>query len=487
MSNIIFKDNSNAVAGEKFNYIYIGFVLIGVMAGILVGISHYAAIALAVGAGIIAIIAREPIRALACLIVISPFAGTAYLRDSLLGVPGFKPLQILALLIIVVSALNYAKAEKTPKWVVYSILGIVGLFTVSVLRSLQYLDLYNQHYYLKARLSSTGYVLSEYVKPIIFFIPFVVIVKFANTKEKLETVYKIVYATLIALSAYLLYTYMSGVADSRLELEDVTDFYSTYFGLHRNDLANFYVIGLPIALGRLFYNRKIHDIVFNVIIISAIGILFSRTAYITTILSIMLFLVLTKRINVLPMVLIGTVVILIGVSGAIMERATKGAEHKNKDINVILAGRLNSIWVPLAAEYVKSPKDLAVGKGRYAILSSDAKKRGLILKGIAHPHNMYLEMIMDSGVIGLAFFVFLFYKIFASALKKSFHVKDDRLKEFLHANVISAVCFLAAGFSGRSFFPKHDNILIWVILGCTVSIYIALSKLERKDPSGAVR
>jgi len=457
---------------------YAGLILFGVMAGILVGISSYAAIALAIGIIIVIIIAREPIRALACLILISPFAGTVYLRESLLDVAGFKPLQILALLIIMVSMLNYSKSEKTPKWVLYFIFGIIGIFSISILRSLQYLDLYNQHYYLKAKMSSGGYVLSEYIKPIIYFIPFVVILKFANTKNKLEFIYNVIYMTLIILSIHLLYTYMSGITASRLELEDVTDFYSTYFSLHRNDLANFYIIGFPIAIGRLFYNRKIYDIFFNVIIISAIGILFSRTAYFTTILSIMLYLVITKRINILPMVFIGIIVASIGVSGAIMERASKGTESNNKDVNVILAGRVDSIWIPLINEYVKAPKKLIIGKGRYSILASEVKKRGIILKGIAHPHNMYLEMIMDAGVIGLIFFIALYYKIVVSTLNKSRILKDDHLKEFLYANVISIICFMVAGFSGRSFFPKHDNIFIWVILGCTVSIYNICNKYE---------
>jgi O-antigen ligase len=452
------------------------------MAGILVGISHYAAIALAIGIGIISVVAREPIRALACLIIISPFAGTTYLKDPLLGLPGFKPLQILALLIIIVSLLNYAKSEKTPKWVLYFIIGIVGIFTASLLRSLQYLDLYNQHYFLKLRMSTEGYLLSEYIKPIIYFLPFVVIVKFANSREKLEFIYKTIYATLVILSVHLLITYMSGITGARLELEDVTDFYSTYFSLHRNDLANFYIIGLPVAIGRLFYDRKIYDIVFNVIIISAIGILFSRTAYITTVLSIMLFLVLTKRINIMPVVLIGILIASLSVFGSmVMERAGRGTDTTNKDVNVILAGRVDSIWVPLINEYVKAPKKLILGKGRYSIIASDAKKSGAILKGIAHPHNMYLEMIMDAGVVGLVFFIALYYKIVASALRKSRLLKDDGLKNFLYSNIISIICFLAAGFSGRSFFPKHDNILIWVILGCTVSLYNVWNKAENKN------
>jgi hypothetical protein len=473
MSNIFFKQDADAVADVKFNYIYIGFILVGVIAGVLVGISHYAAIALAIGIGIVSVVARDPIRALACLIIISPFGGTTYLRESLLGVAGFKPLHIIALLIIVVSALNYAKSAITPKWVIYTICGIIGIFTISLFRSLQYLDLYNQHYYLKAKLSAQGYILSEYIKPLIYFLPFVVIIKFANTKERLEFIHKIIYATLIILSVHLLYTYITGVSDLRLELEDVTDYYSTYFGLHRNDLATFYIIGLPIAVGRLFFNKKFHDIIFNIIIITAIGILFSRAAYLTTIITILLYLVMIRRTSVLSMIIIGAVIISFGVSGAIISRATKGIESKNRE--VIFAGRVDSIWIPLFNESIKSPKKLIVGKCRYSILSSEAKERGNILKGIAHPHSMYLEMIMDAGLIGLIIFVAIYIKILASSLKLIRFLKDESLKESLYTNMISIICFLAAGFVGRSFFPKPDNILIWAVLACAI-ITCELSK-----------
>jgi len=58
------------------------------------------------------------------------------------------------------------------------------------------------------------------------------------------------------------------------------------------------------------------------------------------------------------------------------------------------------------------------------------------------------------------------------------HTTEAHLKENLYACIVSILCFLIAGMAGQSFFPKHSNVFLWVILGCTVASLKLLSYKE---------
>ncbi len=78
------------------------------------------------------------------------------------------------------------------------------------------------------------------------------------------------------------------------------------------------------------------------------------------------------------------------------------------DIQTLSAGRSGDIWLPLWWEWIRHPLSIKLfGIGRYSIVESFAYRNGLILN-VEHPHNMYFEVLMDSGIIGLITYAFVF-------------------------------------------------------------------------------
>ena len=450
--------------------VYVVSMAFGIILGVLIGYSPYGIVALLVGVAVIAITVNNPIKALGFLIIMSPFAGTIYLREAFLDIAGFKPMQIMASIVMLFCTMKYSFSIKMPRWVFYSSIAIIGIFTISIIRSIPYLDLYNQFNYPATDLSTKGYILSAYVKPLIYFLPFVVIVKFGVKKEDIAFIMNIVYVTIILLSIHILYLYVFQMRS--LGFEGISNYYETYYGLHRNDLATFYVIGVPISLTHIFFNRKISDIIFHIFIFFAIGILFSRTAYITTVLAIFMYFVILKRSKILMFIVMGLIIVPIiflgGIAERVTERATTGIKTKSKD--VILSSRLDSIWIPLVREYIENPKKVLIGNGRYSILASKAREKGYIWSVIGHPHNMYLEMIIDAGLIGIIIYSLFYYKIVRNAVKTLRFLEDERIKEYIYANLLSIISFAVCGLTGRSLFPRPENIFIWIILGCTIAV-----------------
>ena len=134
-----------------------------------------------------------------------------------------------------------------------------------------------------------------------------------------------------------------------------------------------------------------------------------------------------------------------------------------------MSERIETIWKPLFSETLKSPKSLLLGNGRYAIVSSQASKRGDVL-AVFEPHNMYLEQILDIGLIGFVLFLFAFISI----VKEFFKIKPNdlpkELYELKYPLMISVASFLLSGMTGQHLFPVLSNCYFWVVLGVVIGM-----------------
>ena len=159
---------------------------------------------------------------------------------------------------------------------------------------------------------------------------------------------------------------------------------------------------------------------------------------------------------------------------SISERALTGIE--SHDSYQLSAGRVSDIWVPLINEIVQSPEKLFFGSGRRAILFSDAYKNGHIYD-TGHAHNLYLNTVLEIGLLGLTFFgifYFVFIKYIFKTIKKYWNSPNER--EILLGVVVSTICFLIAGLTGREIFPNNANYPIWFVL----AIGSAILKIQTK-------
>jgi O-antigen ligase len=221
------------------------------------------------------------------------------------------------------------------------------------------------------------------------------------------------------------------------------------------------------VLARYFVKKDLFSIVGMALCLVSVGFLYSRTAYVTVVASFFLYLFLSRRTRFFPVLVVLGVAASLVLSETIIERATKGLESSN--LNEVASGRLDHQWLPLAEEYSKTPVDFLLGRGRFALFSTKAWQSG-ILPGATHPHNMYIEMILDGGLISLFPLLAMIAALMLAAYRWLPHVQDPSSREYLCGGLVAIICYLMGGMTTGSLFPTLENSGFWLIAGITVVI-----------------
>jgi len=429
---------------------------------------------------IVLLVYQDPLYALSIFILIVPFSNTNIFYIRLLKVPGSEPIFILSYLLILVAMINYKKSIKMPKFSLIFTFIILTVFAFSIVYSLNNLENINFRRIIeeKSEFSIFSYILQSFVRPLFYFLPFIIIVKYLKNADRIKKLTNIIALSLTILSISLLYVYIFKIGIMG-DIRKATEIYSITFGLHRNDIADYFILGFPYLLAGFFIKKNILNIFVICLSILATGFLFSRTAYVIIFFSIIFYLIISKRAKLLP-ILIAFILILSFLisSSIILERASKGIS--SGDRNEITAGRIDNIWLPLIDEYIHNPKKLFLGNGRYAIISSDAVAYGLTQDTMWHPHNMYLEQIIDSGILCFFLVIFLYIKFFTKILKTLKIINNYVLKEYLYASIISLISYFISGLTGRSLFPTLKNSFFWISMGITVAIINIFENYKQK-------
>ncbi len=421
-------------------------------------------IGIALALALILFLIRKPIYSIIFLILATPFSATALLDTTLAGIPGMKIANILA-----VAALGFLMLKKKPAVLFpqdrFFIYGMLIIFTVAVLRSTSYIGL-TYHMIWTDQYSTLKYLLSNLIKPLLIFLPFILIIIFVRSKEEINRILIGVMLSILLLSVVLLVLYMF-FTPNKLNFETVRVGFSNVLGMHDNNLADFYIAVYPVLLAYAVSRKSWFWAGGVFLALFAIGIIYSRSAYLVIILCTFAFFLFSHRVKLLPWVAGASLASLLIIPQTIIQRALTGLA--NNDVNAISAGRVDQIWIPLINEFLTQPLKLMIGAGRYAIMGTVAFKNGLILQ-VGHAHSMYLDTLLDSGIIGLSFFLIFFYlflKRFISAHKQ---IKDRLFLDILIGIEISIVAFLIRGVTDSFFFPALTNAFLWINLGLGTSI-----------------
>src|SRR2546428_8481657 len=116
-------------------------------------------------------------RALSIFLILAPFCGAPVFARNLLSLPGTKPLLLFALLLSFIALVNHRRSIKMARLAFFFAIILITLFTVSIVRSLPHLPQIASSQNMDDT-STSGYLLSYFIKPLIYFLPFIIITKF---------------------------------------------------------------------------------------------------------------------------------------------------------------------------------------------------------------------------------------------------------------------------------------------------------------------
>jgi len=202
------------------------------------------------------------------------------------------------------------------------------------------------------------------------------------------------------------------------------------------------------------------------LVVVALMLTFSRGAFLGFIVVNVLFLLWRRNAKALIFFGLLGVVALFALPEAVYDRVTTGFGHGfGSGSNMISAGRIEFLWLPLLPEISQSP---IYGHGLGSILWSEAMRRGagVTILAVGHPHNAYLQALLDMGIVGLilvcAYFVHLWKGFRALSVDPAL---SPTLRGFFLGAAAGLASLLIAYLTDSSLLPRPEQAFLWLAIG----------------------
>jgi len=273
----------------------------------------------------------------------------------------------------------------------------------------------------------------------------------------------------IAISAWLIalvqlgFVISQGVPLAAMASAEARMFYSP-MGVHANTLGRVHLGALALLLFVWSDSRDPRMKLFLLVTLAVVGLAlvltFSRAAIGAAGLVGALFLMWKFNLRNLGLALIGLLLIATVAGEAVYSRAMLGF---GESADAVSAGRLEGIWAPLLPELWKSP---IWGNGLSSVMWSFPMVNGAMLP-VSHPHNAYLEAMLDMGIVGLVLLLAYFAHVWRGFRKLA---RDASLSPEMRALFQGAtallIAFFVTGMAGGSLRPEPDSPYLWIAIGC---------------------
>ena len=340
--------------------------------------------------------------------------------------------------------------------------------------------------------------LNEYLNSIKYVIPGLLLFHGCNSKSRLAW----------GIGACLLATLFLGLQIiSRMPIGDLSDgaalsdralrVLDRSIGYHRVDLAVMMASGSwAFFAARELPSKKMWRwfvLGAGLLMILSLALTGGRTGYVTWVALALLFSTLKwkKLLLVLP-VLIAAILLVVP---AARERMLQGIVESDEyvsygqtgpDLEKITSDRI-LIW-PVALRKIGEAPFLGYGRKGFVVSKALSEAKELYGKKgrVSHPHNAYLELLIDNGLIGSApIFIFFFIIV-----RRTWHL--FRNKESPDCRVIGGIAMafvvgqLIASMGAQSFYPGSGVVIMWCTIGLMLRASVNL-ELPRKlgRPMGA--
>ncbi len=443
--------------------------LLGVVCGSAVAVADLNALYLCVSLLGCVFILRDFRIGVVLLIVLMPVSSSSVFPRAMLGITGFNPLNLL-----LVGTLGSCLLH--------------GLFDGSIRRFLPgpLLWLYLVPFLIAGAMGSrhvgdippaffaygvldfhdaAGYVRDLVVKPL-FMVIFALLVGAAVSRSGKPENFLV--PTLISIWVMglivIVFVSLSGVALSQLASSTSRGFLSP-LGMHANDLGRLYAVAYALLLFICAESKdaglRLALLVSMGIVVVALILTFSRGAFLGFIVVNVLFLLWRRNAKTLIFAVLLAAGALFALPGAVYDRVTTGY---GEGLNVISAGRIEEIWLPLLPEALRSP---IYGSGLGSMLWSETMRgAGTTMLGITQAHNAYLETVLDMGIAGLilvcAYLVLLWKGFRALGVDPSL---SPTLRGFFQGAAAGLASLLVADIVGSRLTPSAEQVFLWLAIG----------------------
>jgi hypothetical protein len=318
--------------------------------------------------------------------------------------------------------------------------------------------------------SATGYFRDVVLKPLSIVVFALLVGAAVSRSEKPERfLVPMLISTWVMVALIFGFVLQSGISLGMLGSSEEREFLSP-LGMHANELGRLYAFAYAVLL---FTWVEAKSPAFRLALLASMGLVtvalvltFSRGAFLAFVLIHVLFLL--WRRNAKTLIVFGVVAacVLFVLPEAVYDRVSTGfGNGAASGENAISAGRIDHIWLPLLPEIPGSP---IWGHGLGSILWSEPMRRGpgTAILAVGHPHNAYLQAVLDLGVVGLVLLCAYFLHVWKGLRRLS---ADPTIRPTLRGFYLGAAAGLASLLvsyvTDSSLTPGPEQSFLWLAIG----------------------
>lgn len=452
---------------------------------------------------------RDWFKSLCALVLLMAVLERPDMPRTLMDIPGLNVWNIL-MFFVLLGWLGSKKREKRfwdmPGYMSFLLLAYVFVITVSGLRLVidpSPIIQYGVQINASIQLSRGGMVIDYLVNALKWLIPAVLIYDGCRTEERVKWVIAAIVAAGLFLALQIIKEMpLSLMTDGAALQKRAIHVLDHRVGYHRVDLATM-MAGLSwtfYAIRLLFTNKLVRLILLGCagLAFLALALTGGRSGYLAwggcgAVLALFRW---RGLIVVAPALVLVALMMVPAVEERLLEGFTGDAQQKSteslgvdttdasgNDLYAATSGRI-IVWPYVMERIAERP---FFGWGRRGMVVSGALPSliddfGIRFKEFNHPHNAYLQLLLDVGWVGSLpiFLFFLLVLIYALRLFR----RNDSLSIVVGALTFSLlITQMIASIGAQTFYPREGTVFMWAAIGLCLRLYFhPIKKGENSEP-----
>jgi O-antigen ligase len=399
------------------------------------------------------------------LILLMPIGATQLFPYGLMGVPGLNPTNLLILATVAAYVLRGGRIRQLlPAPVLW--LMVAPMVAAGLLGMPHFHDIAPYFFESEAIIftSAVGYFQQFAFRPLLIVaVAMLLAVAVARSQKPERFIVPMMLSVWLIALIEIGFILHSGVRLGYLATPGARSFYED-IGIHANDLGRLFAVAYGVLL---FVWWETKDTALKTALLFTLGITclamvltFSRGAFLGFFIINGLFLLWKFNARTVGLALLAGSLAAVIAPGYLWSRITFGFD--SGDLNEVSADRIDGIWLPLLPEIWKSP---LWGNGLASTMWSAPMRAGAMVPA-GHPHNAYLEAVLDMGFVGLLLLLAFYWHVWRGfrALGSNAFLSPEMRGLFQGASA-ALVCFIVTGGTGSSLRPEPEFGFLWLAIG----------------------
>lgn len=399
------------------------------------------------------------------LVLMIGFGATSLFPYGLMGVPGLNPLNITIAATLVSFLVRGGNLRAvTPRALV--LLYVAPIVLAGLLGTRHWDDILP--YFFETEVVSfqnaLGYLQETTVRPLLIVLIALLVGAAVVRSQKPERFLVVMAISLIVIALIEIgFVLASGVRFGLLASASSRRFFEE-IGIHANALGRLFAVAYGILLFVWWETKSpglktLLFVTLNVAVFAMV-LTFSRGAFLGFFLVNAVFLAWKFNAKSIAIALVVGAICMMLAPEYLYNRLTFGMD--TGDANTVSANRIQGIWLPLVPEIFKAP---LWGNGLSSIMWSFPMQIGA-MDVVGHPHNAYLEALLDMGMIGLVLLLAYYWHVWKGfrALGSNAYLSPE-MRGLFQGGCAGLLCFLVTGWTGSSLRPMPEFAYLWLTIG----------------------